>query len=285
MQTSKSQDIPVYLQLIQYVKSGFAILDETIQQEIVVFLESQQYTDGGFTDRAGNPDLYYSLFGFWLSIATNSTERVEKFRSYINNQKENLLPGAVEQMALVLINAELLKSQKEQSLLSLLKTVFLKGKKIGLSYQFFLLTLAVDAQNKNKTIYYFFARIGLYFYKPHGNLPCSLQSALTFAKHKVGLKIIKDQEKIVSYYKKNEGFRAFSSVLNGDVLSTAVALFVLRETDYDLRLIAPDCLDFVQQNYNSGAFLSGDGDKTRDLEYTFYGLLALGTLIEDSNGE
>src|SRR5680860_215506 len=115
MQTSKSQDIPVYLQLIQYVKSGFAILDETIQQEIVVFLESQQHTDGGFTDRAGNPDLYYSLFGFWLSIATNSTERVEKFRSYINNQKENLLPGAVEQMALVLINAELLKSQKEQS--------------------------------------------------------------------------------------------------------------------------------------------------------------------------
>ena len=64
-------------------------------------------------------------------------------------------------------------------------------------------------------------------------------------------------------------------------LSTAVALFVLRETAYDMRMITPVCLDFVQQNYDDGAFLSGDGDATRDLEYTFYGLLALGTLIEN----
>ncbi|NCB08501.1 MAG: hypothetical protein EOM73_10090 [Bacteroidia bacterium] len=40
----------------------------------------------------------------------------------------------------------------------------------------------------------------------------------------------------------------------------------------------PDCLNLVQQNYDTGAFLSGDGDLSRDLEYTFYGLLTLGTL-------
>ncbi len=281
MRTSKRQVIPVYLKLIQYVKSGFNILDENVQQQIVGFLESQQHKNGGFTDRGGNPDLYYSLFGFWLCLAANNTNQLEKFKLYVNSQKGNKSLGAVEQMALVLINAELLKPPKSQSLLSLLKTVFMKGKKIGLSYQFFLLTLAVDAQNKHKTGYYFFARIGLFFYKPHGNLPCSLTAALTFAKQKVGLKFIKEQKKLISYYKNERGFRAFDSILNSDILSTAVALFVLRETGYDLRLIVPDCLEFVQQNYNSGAFLSGDGDKTQDLEYTFYGLLALGTLVAD----
>jgi len=281
MQTSKNQNIPVYLKLIQNVKSGFNVLDKNIQQQILDFLKSQQHKNGSFTNRAGNPDFYYSLFGFWLSLATGNQHLIEKFKTYVNHQKENHSLGVIEQMILVLINVELLKSQKSRSLISLLKIVFVKGRKIELSYQFFLLTLAVDAQNKHKTIYYFFARIGLFFYKPYGNLPCSLTAALTFAKQKVGLKFINEQEKLISYYKKEGGFRVFNSIFNSDVLSTAVALFVLRETQYDLRLIAPDCLGFIQQNYNSGAFLSGDGDKTRDLEYTFYGLLALGTLIED----
>jgi hypothetical protein len=65
------------------------------------------------------------------------------------------------------------------------------------------------------------------------------------------------------------------------MLSTGVALFVLKETGYDLRMIKPGCLDFIQENYSAGAFLSGDGDVTKDLEYTFYGLLALGSLLKD----
>jgi hypothetical protein len=285
MQTNFSKNIPVYLQIIQSLKSGFAVLDETIQQEIINFLESQQHKNGGFTDRARQPDLYYSLFGFWLCLATNNTSQLEKFKSFIKKQKENESLGAVEKMALVLINAELFKPQKRQSLLSLFQIVFIKGKKIGLSYQFFLLTLAVDAQNRNKSIYYFFAGIALFFYKPPENLPCSIQAALTFAKQKVGLKFKKEQDKLLLYYRKEGGFKAFDSILNSDILSTAVALFALRETNYDLRLIAPECLDFVQQNYNSGAFLSSDGDTTRDLEYTFYGLLALGTLVENGKEE
>jgi hypothetical protein len=283
MRTNKSKEIPVYQQLIQYLKSGFDVLDKPIQQEIIAFIDGRQHSAGGFTDRAGNPDLYYSLFGYWLTLATGNQKLLKKFTPYIISQKENQSLGAVEQMALLLISTDLFKPQKSQSLLSLLKTVFMKGKRIGLSYQFFLLTLAIDAQNKNKNLYYFFARIGLFFYKPPENLPCSLTAALTFAKQKVGLKFKKDQEKLMSYYLKDGGFKAFESVATGDILSTAVALFVLCETNFDLRLITVDCLEFVQQNYASGAFLSGDGDKTRDLEYTFYGLLTLGTLIENES--
>jgi hypothetical protein len=74
------------------------------------------------------------------------------------------------------------------------------------------------------------------------------------------------------------GFRVFKQIRNCDMLSTAVALYVLKETGYDLRLTAPGALSFIESNYESGAFLSGDGDPTRDLEYTFYGLIALGSL-------
>ncbi len=281
MQTNKNKEIPVYQQIIHYLKSGFDVLDETIQQEIIAFIDRQQHSGGGFTDRAGTPDLYYSLFGYWFTLATNNLKVLGKFESFIHQQKEQDSPGAVEQMALLLIHAQLSPTQKKQSLFTLFKTVFLKGKRIGLTYQFFLLTLAIDAQNSNKKLYYFLARIVLIFYKSSENLPCSITAALTFAKHKVGLKIKKDQNKLISYYNKSGGFRAFESIENSDTLSTAVALFVLRETNFDMRMITPPCLDFVQQNYDEGAFLSGDGDTTRDLEYTFYGLLALGTLIEN----
>lgn len=84
--------------------------------------------------------------------------------------------------------------------------------------------------------------------------------------------------KILSYFDEVNGFKVYRQNNTADLLSTAVALYALRVSGYDLRLIAPACLKFVQDNYCDGAFLSGDGDQTRDLEYTFYGLLALGTL-------
>jgi len=63
------------------------------------------------------------------------------------------------------------------------------------------------------------------------------------------------------------------------LLSTAVASFALKTANSDLRLVRPACLKLIEQNYSNGAFLAGNGDKMRDLEYTFYGLLALGVLI------
>ena len=87
------------------------------------------------------------------------------------------------------------------------------------------------------------------------------------------------EESILPYSVESGGFRAFESIETADMLSTGVSLFVLKEIGFDLRMLAPANLDFIQQNYNSGAFLSGDGDLTKDLEYTFYGLLALGSLV------
>jgi hypothetical protein len=95
-----------------------------------------------------------------------------------------------------------------------------------------------------------------------------------------GINVKKQTRQLFSYFEETKGFKIFQNAEKADLLSTAVALFALRKGNADFRLVAPDCLHLIQQNYDAGAFLSGDGDSSRDLEYTFYGLLSLGILSE-----
>jgi hypothetical protein len=110
------------------------------------------------------------------------------------------------------------------------------------------------------------------------NSPCSEVAAEVFFVKMLNYDGTEEQKLLASFALKSGGFRAFAHLSTADMLSTAVALFSLSYAKYDLRLIMPECLDFIQQNYAEGAFLSGDGDLTPDVEYTFYGLLALGVL-------
>lgn len=276
----KKPEKPVYQQLIQNVKAGFSALDSSIQNEIVDFIRSQQSKNGGFIDRAGNPDPYYSLFGHWLCLATNMKKQNELLEQYLNKYKETRPQNLINNLAVFLISQDVVKGKNKLSVFTILKKHYRNRQTINLAYQFFLLILAIYASNKHKRLYFIFAKIVLLFYRPGNNNPCSLTAALLYAKNKLRLKYKKTQSKISRYINEHGGFKAFTSAKNSDMLSTGVSLFVLEKTGYDLRIIKPGCLNFVEQNYNSGAFLSGDGDKTKDLEYTFYGLLALGSLVK-----
>jgi hypothetical protein len=138
--------------------------------------------------------------------------------------------------------------------------------------------LSFDALFGKSRGVYFLARIFLNFYNPAGNLPCSFLAALLLARFLTGQKVEKEASVLLNYFERGKGFKVFREQENADLLSTAVALFALKKVGKDLRMVAPDCLNLVQQNYENGAFLAGDGDLSRDLEYTFYGLLSLGVL-------
>jgi len=256
-------------------------LDESAQIEIITFIKSQQHKNGGFVDRAGTPDLYYSLFGLWLSLATAEIELQQNLKTYASEKSNGNTSSPVEDLALLLIKTELDSTHKKQGVIPIIRTVLKKGRLIELSYQFFLIMLVIDATGKSKGIYYFIARIFLVFYKPKGNIPCSLTAALVYARKVVGLNVSKAQCKLLEFTTESGGFRAFESVESSDSLSSGVALFVLSQIGVDLRMIKPGCLEFIGMNYYDGAFLSGDGDQTKDLEYTFYGLLALGALVQN----
>jgi len=108
--------------------------------------------------------------------------------------------------------------------------------------------------------------------------PCSEIAAKVFINKLTGQIDQKETGLLRSFACPSGGFKAFTHLDHPDMLSTAVALFALLHAGADLRLLKPSMLDFIQSNYSNGAFLSGDGDLTADVEYTFYGLLALGVL-------
>ena len=75
------------------------------------------------------------------------------------------------------------------------------------------------------------------------------------------------------------GFVASPAAPIPDLLSTATALHALAALHVPLAGVAEPCLDFVDSLWtNRGGFFGSWADDTLDCEYTYYGLLALGHL-------
>jgi len=200
---------------------------------------------------------------------------LSQYISMIQHDKEKV----IDKFSLLLIRLSLDDDQFQRpSFFELLRWLSKSGQNVNTAYRFFLFMLSFDALFGRNSVIYFFVRIFLNFYKLPEDLPCSFSAALLMAKFLTGKNVKEEGELLLHYFEKGKGFKVFPEQSNADLLSTAVALFALKTIGQDLRTLAPDCLDLIQENYENGAFLSGDGDSSHDLEYTFYGLLTLGVL-------
>ncbi|HNX55539.1 MAG TPA: prenyltransferase/squalene oxidase repeat-containing protein [Prolixibacteraceae bacterium] len=312
--TYPNQNIPFYLQLVSLLRKALDVLDKQGQTEVFQFLKSQQNADGGFKDRGGRSDLYYSLFGMLLLRAIESEVRsqkseVEKAKSggafpelvggnsplgtwnleletklkyFVERQSSSQVPGFIEQCCLALLQKELRinRISRTKTLLKLTRSFWKERYSINLSYRSFVLFLTLDAVLPFRELLQRFSGKMLSRVEVNEHSPCSEIAAKVFLLKMLGKDGSDEQQLLVPFASESGGFRAFQHLKQSDMLSTAVALFALQFAGYDLRLLKPASLDFIQQNYLNGAFLSGDGDQTTDLEYTFYGLLALGTLAD-----
>ena len=84
---------------------------------------------------------------------------------------------------------------------------------------------------------------------------------------------------LLSMFHPEGGFFAVPSAPMPDLLSTATALHALSGMAYPIDPIREACLDYVDSLWvNRGGFYGNWADEHLDLEYTFYGLLALGHL-------
>lgn len=276
MRTSRNE-IPIYQEFILAIQKGLLLLDDDAQSEVQQFILTQQHETGAFVDRAGNPDLYYSLFGFWLASALKMENVTGKLNSFVSGNVDNELK-VVDRFSVLLIQTGLF--QKKKIKLRLFRVLGRSKSNINFSYQLFLVLLAVDATRGTKWWFKSIAKLVLMFYKIPDGVPCSMLAALLVGQQKAGMKVDQLQRQLLNYFDDEMGFKAFPETEHGDLLSTGVALFALKRTDFDLRLVAPVCYRLIEQSFANGAFLSGDGDQTRDLEYTFYGLLALGSLAD-----
>lgn len=285
--------------MIEKIRNAFALLDEQGREEVLNFLISQQNPDGGFQDRGGRSDLYYSLFGGMMlkalitepgirnpKIKATLPELVEgaelKLKQFIVGQSNSEVPGFIEKCCLVLLQKELRTGRASRTIafFSLGKSFWKERHSINLSYRSFVMFLTLDAILPLSHFLKIGAKKMLARTAVDEYSPCSEVAAKVFLQKMIKQEGPKEQDLLKSFTCETGGFKAFAHLKNADMLSTAVALFALNYSGSDLRLLKPACLVFIQQNFVDGAFLSGDGDQTRDVEYTFYGLLALGVLAD-----
>jgi len=287
--------IPFYKQMIVLLWNALNLLDEQGGEKVLQFLVSQQNTDGGFQDRGGRSDLYYSLFGGLMMKAAETedrrrktedrnskliTESILKLRQFIDRQSTSEVTGFIERCCLVLLQKELKADWffRMKTLLSLGKSFWKERHSINMSYRSFVLFLTLDAVFPFQQIFKLAAKKMVARTMVDKNSPCSEVAAKVLLQKMMNENRSDEQELLKSFACESGGFKAFLHLQQADMLSTAVALFALNYAGCDLRLLKPGCLDFIQTNFSEGAFLSGDSDQTADVEYTFYGLLALGVL-------
>jgi hypothetical protein len=108
--------------------------------------------------------------------------------------------------------------------------------------------------------------------------PCPVLAAFSVLQTISGKKDPLTEERLKKFYHENGGFVAVKNAPCEDLLSTGVALYALHFLDADIRLIKPQSLSFVDDLYDNGGFRATQTDFETDVEYTFYGLLALGAL-------
>ncbi|WP_372776438.1 prenyltransferase/squalene oxidase repeat-containing protein [Mangrovibacterium sp.] len=266
----------LFQQFINTVQTGTTLLDDEQQLEIENFVRLRQHSSGGFEDRGGRPDLYYSVFGFWLASALGMTDELSRLRGYLSTLNAQELGNGVHRFSLLLLQQTVLA--KKRSAFQLLRMLLMRDFPVNMTYQVFLVLLVVDSAHGQKKWVRRLGRLLLSVYRLPKLAPCSMAAALLVAKSNLGMTTARLEKRVLGFFQRGQGFVAFEQMHEADLLSTGVALFALQKAGADLRLLAPDCLGFLQQNYSSGAFMSGTGDRERDLEYTFYGLLTLGSL-------
>jgi len=258
------------------VKSTTLLNPERIA-EVRSFILSKQTVKGGFADRGGECDLYYTLFGYYISEAISVEEVLVPLRKYI---KESVTANNLEGVYLycgAILYAKLLghDATTERLRKKIIAELNDSGSKQP-EYSRFMGILALYYLEDFLNIY----RIVNQYKKSFapGNHPCPVIAARTILLEMAGNRRVATVNNLKSFYRGSGGFAALNQAPEDDLLSTGTALYALNFLGADLRLIKPDCLTFVDSLYENGGFRATFSDTMPDVEYTFYGLLALGSL-------
>lgn len=246
------------------------ILDDQTNSEIKSYIKGQQTTMGGFADRGGKSNLYYSLFGLYIAEALEIEEIKPALKGYlINAINTNKLSGIDLKCALILY-IKLFGSKK-------IPASLVKNDHIAAQYSDFINLLAYLYSENYFSL--FLIKQKLKKIKPNAGMPCSVLAAGLILQYGSKMHSEDPWEWMNSYYRKGS-FSAFSNIAHGDLLSTGVALYALRFADSNLSIIKPDSLTYLDSLYSEGGFCATSFDEVPDVEYTFYGLLGLGSLSD-----
>jgi hypothetical protein len=290
-------------EIITTVLAGANSLEGLARNKISNFIAGCFTCEGGFANRAGKPDLYYSLFGSACAFALETELDFKRLENWVHSFNYNDL-GLIDLTSLIKIlsTLEILgfdKALRANDLNNKLYKLILKfrtpsngfsytGDEPGFPYAAFL---AINAFND----------LGRNISKPE-NLAKSVKSCLkndfslarpessafglllstaagVLVYRQLTGEILNNSVDLIENYYSSGGFKADLKAALPDMLSTAVALFTLKVCKRDLGYYRKNLKQFVSDHWlKDGSFCATLLDESGDCEYVYYALLSLGAI-------
>jgi prenyltransferase beta subunit len=267
---------------------------------VAAFLRDRLNPDGGFQDRAGASDLYYTVFGLDGLIALQEELPVEGTAAYLDGFRDGDGLDFVHLCCLARAWAAL-RRQPNRELADRLVARLEAHRRDDGGY-------AAEAGTAHGTAYGAYLAFGAYqdlgraipegdrmlsslrrlrasdgSYGNRPGLPSGTTTATAAAvlvMHQLEAPTDRDSGMwLLDRCHARGGFFASRGTPVPDLLSTATALHALSVLRVPIAGLCDPCLDFVDSLWtNRGGFFGTWADDTVDCEYTFYALLALGHL-------
>ena len=288
------------LEMLQVARLAPKLLGESADL-VSAFLRSHLHADGGFVDRAGNPDLYYTVFGLEGLFALRADLPIRQVLGYLRSFGDGAKLDFVHLSCLCRCWAGMpVEERSGIPVDAILKRVEHFRSADG--------GYAQEPRAAEGTVYGCFLALGAYQdlgrelpdsagviacvkrlqaedggFSNQADVPMGLtpSTAAAVTLLRQYHEPIPDgiAEWLFSRHADDGGFFAVPMAPLPDLLSTATALHALSGMHADLGKIREPCLDFIDTLWTSkGGFHGTWADDVLDVEYTFYGLLALGQL-------
>lgn len=279
----------VTIKLLQTLQRGCSSLGVQARELIVGFLLSQRTERGAYVNKQGEEDLYYTAFGWLLESALGlrqDAEAMERYLAEVDLESLDLVHyAAAVRCRLLQRGAKGRLSLLWQALqrtptreLESFRSVPNNDREAPYT-QFIWMSLCEDTRNDYQA-----AALDAYRTSDGGYANVKGGKEMATNATAAALMVVGQSEgydaarvsPLLQAQEPSGGFRATSVAPIPDLLSTATALFVLNCYGVRPRY---EAADFVEAHWlESGGFAATLLDEKSDVEYLFYGLLALGTL-------
>jgi len=263
------------------------------------FVASQLLPDGGFADRSGASDLYYTVFGMESSIALRQdppdcSTYLEQFAdgdsldfvhlACLCRCWANLSRGDFRRIPreAILRRLECFRSRDggfAQTPGASIGTLYAAFLGLG-AYQDFQIELPESGRLRN-SLQSLRSADGAYSNQPGAprGLTTSTAAAVLLLRHLGETPDAALADWLLARANPQGGFFALPDAPIPDLLSTATALHALSAMQAPLEPVRESCLDFIDSLWtNRGGFYGSWADDAIDCEYTYYALLSLGHL-------
>lgn len=285
--------------MLQVARLAPALLAESTEL-VTAFLSACQHPSGGFVDRAGQPDLYYTVFGLEGLAAVRAPVPADRARPFLETFGDGdgldfvhlaclarawaSVPGALDDASRERLASKLAAFRSRDGGFQAEKDA-----EHGSAYAAFVAMGAYqDLQMPLPDTDALAASVRALEAADGGVSNVRGASAGMTPPTAAAIAVLRQlREDVPPSYAESlmrcahpqGGFTAGPGIPVPDLLSTATALHALVSVHVPIDPLKDACLDFIDSLWTSrGAFHGHWADDEIDCEYTYYGLLALGHL-------